>query len=77
MASQVPKIVNHINNYERCIFCSDLTPIDYGYFVSWTHREFDLQYETDKRFFCSLECLNQWLDQVATIGYEQIDLVEV
>ena len=71
MSIQSRAIVSHVYNYEKCVKCGELTPIDYGYFLSWTLAEWDKQDETDKRFFCNLECMNQWLNDIARTGIEK------
>ena len=44
----------------------------YGYKISWDIKELDVGEEYDERYFCSIDCVERWLNNLGFTGREEV-----
>lgn len=65
------ELLLHKTNDTMCIICGNPVTKE-GYRVSWDIEDLDLGEEGDERYFCSFNCVEKWVNNLGTLGHEEI-----
>ena len=60
----------------RCSICGKIVESD-GYKISWNIKDLGLVEEGDERYFCSIDCVEKWVNNLSITGQEEISIEEL
>jgi hypothetical protein len=53
----------------KCIACGKNVPKD-GYKISWDIQDLSLEEPEDERYFCCINCVKRWIENLGKTGLE-------